>query len=78
MKSLFSAWLIVVSFTWSAHAQTLGASAGLANFETLFAAPAPQNSGTVLTLDEAERIALAANPEIEVAVRRMAGTRGER
>ena len=72
MKSLCSAWLIAVLFTWSAHAQTPGASAGLANFEALFAAPTAQDSGPALTLGEAERIALAANPEIEVAVRRVA------
>lgn len=73
MKFLFSAWLIAVLFTWSAHAQAPGASDGLANFEALFPAASPaQVSGPELTLEEAERIALAANPEIEVAVRRVA------
>lgn len=72
MKSLFSAWLICVLLTCFAHGQTAGATDGLANFEVLFAAPAPQNSGPALTLDQAEQIALDANPAIEVAARRVA------
>ena len=72
MKSLFLAWLIPVLLASPAYAQTPGANDGMAAFEALFAAaPATQNSGTALTLDEAERIALAVNPRIEVAVRRV-------
>ena len=72
MKLLFSAWLITVLFTWSAQAQSPNASDDLTKFEEIFAAPAPQNSSLALTLDEVERVALAANPEIAVAVRRVA------
>ncbi len=73
MKSLFFAWLIPIFFASPAHAQTPVANDGMANFEALFAAtPSTQNSGTALNLDEAERIALAVNPRIEVAVRRVA------
>ncbi len=77
MNSLFSArhfsvLLIAVLFTCSAQAQTPGSNEGLANYEPPIAQPAAQNAGPAITLDEAERIALTANPEIEVAVRRVA------
>lgn len=72
MKPLFFVCLIAVLLTWSAHAQTPAASSGLANFQVLFAASVPQSSSSTLTLDQAERIALAENPEIKVAVRRVA------
>ncbi len=72
MKSLFFMCLAVFLLTWSAHAQAPGGSDSLSSFEMLFASSTPQPSGSVLMLDEAERIALTANPEIEVAVRRVA------
>ena len=77
MKSLFSArhcseLLIAVLFTCFAQAQTPGSNDGLANYEPPIAPQAAQNAGPAMTLDEAERIALAANPEIEVAARRVA------
>ncbi len=57
-----------------AHAQALEKSTGLAAYEALFPAPSKQaeTAGPALTLDDAERIALAANPAIAVAARRVA------
>ena len=77
MNSLFSArhfseLLIAVLFTCSAQAQTPGSNDGLANYEPPIAPQAAQTPARAMTLDEAERIALMANPEIEVAARRVA------
>ncbi len=75
MKSLASAFC-VLAFALAAcvsRAETPAGSDGLASFAALFEEHhRPEASGPVLTLDDAERIALAANPEIEVAVRRVA------
>ncbi|MFP5249467.1 MAG: TolC family protein [Acidobacteriota bacterium] len=54
-------------------AQTRTGAGGLPNFDVLMSgAPAPEPSGPALTLDEIERMALARNPEIAVAARRVA------
>ncbi|MFP5236418.1 MAG: TolC family protein [Acidobacteriota bacterium] len=63
-------WLQLACALW---AQTPESSAGLARFEELFAAePKPDAGGAAMTLDEVERAAMAANPEIAVAARRVA------
>ena len=55
------------------RAETPAKSDGLANFAALLGEDRrPEASGPALTLEDAERIALATNPEIEVAVRRVA------
>ena len=55
------------------RAQTPAKGDGLEGLAALFEDHSPpETSGAALTLDEAERIALARNPEIEVAVRRVA------
>lgn len=57
----------------AATAQTPATPDGLAHFESLLAAePRPVTEGPAMTLDEVERAAMAANPEIAVAARRMA------
>ncbi|MGC9224570.1 MAG: TolC family protein [Terracidiphilus sp.] len=57
----------------SAAAQTPDQSPGLAAFEVLIPAQASvEIPGPAITLEEAERIALAENPEIAVAARRVA------
>lgn len=54
-------------------AQTPVKSDSLTQFAALFQEhPQPEDTGPALTLDEVEQIALARNPEIEVAVRRVA------
>lgn len=54
-------------------AQAQDRSLSLAVLQDLIPAQAPaDNAGPAITLDEAERIALAANPEIAVAARRVA------
>jgi outer membrane protein TolC len=64
---------VLVASALDSGAQTPGKSDGLAEFATLFQEQrTPEASGPALTLDEVERIALARNPEIEVAVRRVA------
>jgi len=63
--------LIVSAPHFHAQAQT-GADA-LPNLDTLLGGqPAPEPAGPALTLDEIERMALARNPEIAVAARRVA------
>ena len=55
------------------HAETPGGGDGLTNLSALLQQHrGAESSGTSLTLDEVERIALAVNPEIEVAARRVA------
>jgi cobalt-zinc-cadmium efflux system outer membrane protein len=57
----------------AASAQGPDPPGGLAPFAALFPAePQPPTSGPAMTLDEAERAAMAANPEIAVAARRVA------
>jgi outer membrane protein TolC len=54
------------------RAETPAKSDGLANFAAFLEEDhRPEASGPALTLDEVERIALAVNPEVEVAVRRV-------
>ena len=79
MKSFIAA-LYVLAVAGSAvisGAQTPGGSDGLASLAVLIEGQhsehhEAEDSGPALTLDEAERIALATNPEIEVAARRVA------
>ena len=75
MKSLLAA-LCVLAVTVVANvscAQTPAGSDGLASLAVLLQEHhEAEDSAPALTLDEAERIALAANPEIEVAARRAA------
>jgi len=79
MKSFLAA-LCVLTATASvgiSRAQTPAGSDGLASLAVLIEGQHGEHheaeaSGPTLTLDEAERIALAANPEIEVAARRVA------
>ena len=79
MKFLATAILVLTTagFTNISRAQTPAADDSLASFAALIDGqhgehhPA-QDSGPALTLDDAERIALAANPEIAVAARRVA------
>ena len=55
-----------------AAAETPSKNDGLANVATLLDEHHAEDSGPALTLEEVERIALAVNPEIEVAARRVA------
>ena len=75
MKS-FVAALCVLAVTASAgipRAQTPAGRDGLAGFAELFQeTPRADPAGPALTLDDVERIALASNPEIAVAARRVA------
>jgi outer membrane protein TolC len=75
MKS-FAAALCLLTATASAgisRAQTPAGSDGLAGLAVLLQEHrGAEDFGPALTLDEAEKIALAANPEIEVAGRRVA------
>jgi len=72
---LFSAalfWLLC----YSARAQDRPNPAGLERIEALFAAvPKSEAGGPAMNLDEVERAAMAANPEIAVAARRVAVAR---
>jgi cobalt-zinc-cadmium efflux system outer membrane protein len=79
MKSLIAAVCIVAAagFAVRSRAQTPAGSDGLAGVAALLQDPhkdhdGAQASGTALTLEDTERIALAANPEIAVAARRVA------
>jgi outer membrane protein, heavy metal efflux system len=76
MKFLLSALLVVLAVSASAqthHAQSMETTHGLAGFSALFAAQPMANArAPAISLDEAERIALANNPEITVAARRVA------
>ena len=70
---VFFVVLGLVAPVCAARAQGPATSDGLAEFATYFRAyEQPEPSGPALTLDDVERIALAANPEIAVAVRRVA------
>jgi cobalt-zinc-cadmium efflux system outer membrane protein len=79
MKFLVAAFcvLAVIGSAASARAQTLAGSDGLAILAALIDEHTGEHhgeeaSGPALTLDDVERIALAANPEIAVAARRVA------
>lgn len=71
MCSIFA---LALAAPWSAaHAETPAPRDGLAGFAALLQDhPAQAETTQVLTLDEVERIALAVNPEIEVAARKVA------
>jgi outer membrane protein TolC len=75
MKSLLSVFCVIVLTAPAcvSRAQAPGKGVDLIAFASLFEQPhAPENSGPALTLNEVEGIALARNPEVEVAVRRVA------
>jgi cobalt-zinc-cadmium efflux system outer membrane protein len=75
MRAFVSVICILVSAVSAGvcRAQTPAGSDGLAGFAALFQeAPRAEAAGPALTLDDVERIALARNPEIEVAARRVA------
>jgi cobalt-zinc-cadmium efflux system outer membrane protein len=75
MKSIVAAFCVLMAATTAciSRAQTPAGGDSLAAFAALLQEnPQPQASGPALTLDDAERIALERNPEIEVAVRRVA------
>lgn len=76
MKNLLAALAFAVwsaMFLCSAAAQTPDRSPGIAAFEELIPAQAKvETQVPAITLEEAERIALAENPEIAVAARRVA------
>lgn len=73
MRSLFVIAVLSVLSAGVLRSQSPGTADSLAGFEAMFA-PQPQasDSGVALSLDEAERMALASNPEIAVASRRVA------
>ncbi|MHB1959992.1 MAG: TolC family protein [Acidobacteriaceae bacterium] len=65
--------LLLAAPVCMSHAQAPAKSDGLGDLAALLVdRQPPQDSGPALTLDDVERIALARNPEIEVAVRRVA------
>jgi outer membrane protein TolC len=76
MRFLPYAFLVVLGLvapTCAARAQGPATSDGLAAVAALFEQHhEPESSGPALTMDDVERIALAANPEIAVAARRVA------
>lgn len=75
MKSLLSVFcvLVLTAPACISRAQAPSKGGDLIAFASLFEQPhPPENSGPALTLDDVERIALIRNPEIEVAVRRVA------
>ena len=74
MKTLFIALcsLAILAPANSSVAQTPDASGQLAAFNAFIDSPKPPDAFTpALALDEIERIALAENPEIHVAVRKV-------
>lgn len=65
--------LAIAASAGISRAQTPAKSDSLTQFAALFQEhPQPEDTGPALSLDEVEQIALARNPEIEVAVRRVA------
>ena len=75
MKSFMcSIFALALAAPWcAAYAETPGPRDGLAGFAALLQDhPAQAKTTQALTLDEVERIALAVNPEIEVAARKLA------
>jgi cobalt-zinc-cadmium efflux system outer membrane protein len=74
MKTRFALLCVfaVLALTDRSNAQAQGASGPLASFSALVDAPqSPEPSTPALTLNEIERIALAENPEIHVAARKV-------
>ena len=71
---LCSIFALALAAPWCvAYAETPGPRDGLAGFAALLQDhPAQAETTQALTLDEVERIALAVNPEIEVAARKLA------
>jgi outer membrane protein TolC len=77
MKALVSAFCILALAAGAcvSRAQTPAKSGGLSAFAALLQEhQRPETSEPALTLDDVERMALAANPEIEVAVRQVANS----
>lgn len=73
MKSLIVLIVVPLLSTGLLQSQSPGAVDSLTRYEALLStSPQPSDSGSALTLDQAERIALSANPEIAVAARRVA------
>ena len=73
MKTLFALLCLFAVFADRSEAQSQGASDPLAGVSAMVEAPkSPEQLTPALTLGEIERIALAGNPEIHVAVRRVA------
>ncbi len=75
MKFFFAVFIILATVAWGdvSRAQTAGASEGLATAASMLQEHhMSMDQGPALTREEAERIALAENPEIEVAARRVA------
>ncbi len=75
MKSIVAAFCLLAAAASAAvsRAATPPGSDGLTNLAALLAEPhRSEASGPALTLDDVERIALAVNPEITVAARRVA------
>lgn len=78
MKFCVAVWILLATALNAATGwgQAPGRDDAFTPFTALLAsAPQADTTGAALTLDEAERIALAANPEIEVAARRVAMAR---
>lgn len=73
MKTLFAVLCLFAVFAGRSEAQPQGANDPLAGFSAIVDAPkSPEQLTLALTLDEIERIALAENPEIHVAARKVA------
>ena len=75
MKTLFAVlcFFTVFAFAGRSEAQAQGANGPLAGFSAIIDAPqSPEPPQPPLTLDEIDRIALAENPEIHVAARKVA------
>lgn len=73
MRSFVAAVCILAAFAGVSRAQTQPARDSLAGFAAWFQeTPQAEAAGPALTLDDVERLALARNPEIEVAARRVA------
>src|SRR5579872_1766878 len=74
MKTLFAVVCLSLALVFAnqSRAQAQGADGPLAGFNAILdASRLPEPSAPTLTLDEIERIALAENPEIHVAARRV-------
>ncbi|MES2223107.1 MAG: TolC family protein [Acidobacteriota bacterium] len=72
ISSLLSV-LLLAAPTWVARAQPRDNGDGLSGMAAFFQeSNPPRDSGPVLTLNDVEQIALSRNPEVEVAVRRVA------
>ena len=73
MKSLLVLIVLPLLSTGLLRSQSPGTADSLTRFEAMLStSPQVSDSGFALTLDQAERIALSANPEIALAARRVA------